>query len=172
MDGAERERRMDQMLDRHEIHQVILRLARGTDRRDSELIRSCYHEDSFDDHGAFQGTGAEFAEWVPPTLAIFTTTQHFIGSPRIDFEGDGANSETYCVAHHLLPEDDSDGPRDSVMALRYVDRFERARDGDWLIRKRVCVWDFTYIVPAGDRWPYGEDYVLGQPNRGDPTYSR
>ena len=171
MATKERERRIDQMLDRHEIHQVVLKLARGTDRRDPELIRSCYHEDSFDDHGAFQGTGAEFAEWVPPTLALFAATQHFIGTPRIELGGDTARSETYCIAHHVFPEDHPDGAKDSVMALRYVDRFEREPDGPWLIRKRVCVWDFTYLVPAGERWPYGEHYLLGRPDRDDASYA-
>jgi len=171
MNEDPRQRRIDEMLDRHDIHQVILRLARGTDRRDSALIRSCYHEDSFDDHGAFQGTGTEFAEWVPVTLAIFAATQHFIGSPRIELEGDAARSETYCIAHHVFPESDPEGARDSVMALRYVDRFEREPGGEWLIRKRVCVWDYTYIVPAGERWPWGEQYLLGQPNGADPSYT-
>jgi len=39
-----------------------MRLARGTDRRDAALIRSCYHADAVDDHGAFRGGPAEFAE--------------------------------------------------------------------------------------------------------------
>ncbi len=171
MDAKERQRRIGEMLDRHEIHQVILKLARGTDRRDEALIRSCYHADSFDDHGAFQGTGAEFAAWVPPTLSIFAATQHFIGTPRIELDGDTAKSETYCIAHHVTPEDHPDGAKDSVMALRYVDRFEREPGGPWLIRKRVCVWDFTYLVPAGERWPYGEHYLLGHPNSDDPSYT-
>ena len=171
MDRNERERRIDAMLDRHEIHQVILKLARGTDRRDTALIRSCYHEDSFDDHGAFQGTGGEFAEWVPPTLSIFQSTQHFIGSPRIELAGDTARSETYCIAHHVFPEDHEDGAKDSIMALRYVDRFEREPGGEWLIRKRECVWDFSYLVAAGERWPYGEHYLLGRPDLEDPSYA-
>ena len=71
----------------------------------------------------------------------------------------------------MLPDTAPEGARDSVMALRYVDRFEREPGGEWRIRKRVCVWDYTYIVPAGDRWPWGEDYVLGQPNGDDPSYT-
>ncbi len=166
----ERERRLRELCDRDEIHQVVLRLARGTDRRDAILIRSCYHEDSFDDHGAFQGTGAEFAEWVPRTLALFAATQHVIGAPRIELAGDVATSETYCTAHHVFPPSDPGGERDSIMGLRYFDRFERERGGPWLIRRRVCVWDYTYVVPVGEKWAFAAAYRLGRPDRGDPTY--
>ena len=117
--------RLDDLVCRHEIEQVILRLARATDRRDPEAIRSCYHADAFDDHGAFQGGPAEFAEWVPLALAPFAATQHFLAPPRIEREGDVAHCETYCTAHHVFPPSDPGGERDSVMGLRYLDRFER-----------------------------------------------
>jgi hypothetical protein len=43
----------------------VILCSRATDRRDAEAIRACHHADAFDDHGAFQGGPAEFAEWVP-----------------------------------------------------------------------------------------------------------
>jgi len=167
----DREQRIDEMLARHEIHQVILSLARATDRRDPEAIRSCYHPDAVDDHGAFRGSPAEFADWVPRTLALFAATQHLVGSPRIVLEGARARSETYCQAHHVFPSDDSGGERDAIMALRYVDRFERRDEGPWLIARRTCVWDFTSMVPLGEKWPLADGFLLGSPDRSDPSYS-
>jgi ketosteroid isomerase-like protein len=203
-----REQALDELLSRHEIEQVILRLARATDRRDAEAIRACYHADAFDDHGAFQGGPAEFAEWVPKVLAPFAATQHFLAPPRIELEGDLAHCETYCTAHHVTKPDDPGGERDSVMGLRYLDRFERrlaelatpppasathrtagggvesprrphppatypvATRGVqlWRIARRTCVWDYTYIVPAADKWPLGPSFRLGRPDPSDPSY--
>jgi len=160
--------RLRELCDLREIERVILCLARATDRRDSEAILACYHEGAFDDHGAFRGSAADFAAWVPKTLAIFEATQHFLSPPRIELEGDVARCETYCTAHHLFPRDDPGGARDAIMGLRYVDRFER-RDGAWRIARRTCVWDYTYLVPAGERWPFGPEWKVGRPDRDDPS---
>lgn len=162
---------LDELASRHEIEQVIFRLARATDRRDPEEIRACYHADACDDHGAFQGSPAEFAEWVPKALAPFAATQHFLSPPRIERDGEVAHCETYCTAHHVFPPSDPGGERDSVMGLRYLDRLER-RGGVWRIARRRCVWDYTYIVPVTDKWPLGEGFRLGQPGRDDPSYER
>src|SRR5688572_30353784 len=184
-----RERWLDELVSLREIEQVILGLARATDRRDAEAIRACYHADAFDDHGAFQGGPAEFAAWVPQVLAMFAATQHVLSPPRIELDGDVAHSETYCTAHHVTPPSDPGGERDSVMGLRYVDRFERRlmpetehgsaptplASGDglpgrqsrrpqaWRIARRTCVWDYTYIVPVTDKWPFGPGFRLGRP---------
>jgi ketosteroid isomerase-like protein len=163
--------RLEELLAVREIEQVILRLARATDRRDAPAIEACYHPDAFDDHGAFQGSPAEFAAWVPRVLAMFAATQHFLAPPRIELDGEAAHCETYCTAHHVTPPGDPGGERDSVMGLRYVDRFER-RAGIWKIARRTCVWDYTYIVPVVEKWPFGPDYRLGRPDRDDPSYRR
>jgi ketosteroid isomerase-like protein len=156
---------------REEIRDVLMRLARGTDRRDKELIVSCYHPDGFDDHGAFQGSPAEFADWVPEILGGFAATMHVLGNISIDVQGDVAFVETYCTAHHVFPANDPEGPRDGIMGLRYVDRFERRGDGPWLIAKRVCVWDYAYAV-NDDRWHLPPSYVPGRVGRDDPSYQR
>lgn len=180
--------RLEDLFAEREIAQVILRLARATDRRDSAAIRACYHADGFDDHGAFQGSPAEFAAWVPQALSLFAATQHFLSPPRIEREGDVAHCETYCTAHHVFPPSDPGGERDAVMGLRYVDRFERRplASGDrlasaqsrhpelgvWLIARRTCVWDYTYVVPVHEKWPLGAGFLLGRPGPDDPSYAR
>jgi|SRR5215510_2305689 len=163
--------RLDALTSRLEIEQVILSLARATDRREVAAIRACYHSDAHDDHGAFSGSGAEFAEWVPKALGPFAATQHVLSPPRIELDGDVAHAETYCTAHHVYPASDPGGERDSIMGLRYLDRFER-RGGVWRIASRRCVWDYTYIVPVDDKWPLGPGFRLGSPSRADPSYLR
>ena len=162
---------VDELLAREEIGDVIKRLARGTDRLDTELIESCYHADGVDDHNVFRGSGTEFAKWVLDTLDVFDATMHFVGAPYIRLEGDVAQVDTYCVAHHLSKPDDSGQANDMVLGLRYVDRFER-RANAWLIAKRVCAFDWVYRVPfnASDRSWFAEDFTVGARDRSDITY--
>ena len=157
---------LGELIAREEIRDVIKRLARGTDRLDQEMMASCYHPDGFDDHNSFRGNGREFAAWVCEVLPHFIATHHFIADPYIRLDGDVAQVDTYCIAHHL--RDDSD----LVLALRYVDRFEK-RDGRWLIARRVCAFDWTYTVPydAAGRFPFGEDFTIGRRDRSDITYT-
>jgi len=154
---------------RAEITDVVKRLARGTDRLDAEMMASCYHPDGFDDHNEFRGGPREFAAWVCEVLPHFQATHHFVADPYIRLEGDVAQVDTYCEAHHVGVDSDM------VMGLRYVDRFER-RPGDdgqlgrWLIAYRVCAFDWTYTVPITDKWSFEEHFTVGSRDRTDITY--
>jgi len=164
--------RVEELLHREEIHDVIKRLARGTDRLDAEMMASCYHPDGFDDHNSFRGSGSEFAAWVLEVLTHFASTMHFIGSPAIRIEGEVAQVDTYCVAHHLSRPDATGRQTDLILGLRYVDRFEH-RAGHWLIAKRVCAFDWTYTVEvdAGRSFHFLEDFTVGHRDRSDITYA-
>jgi hypothetical protein len=164
-DSSYRSLNIDELLARSEITDVIKRLARGTDRLDEELMASCYHSDGYDDHNSFRGSGTEFAAWVCDVLAHFEATHHFIADPYIRVDGDIAQCDTYCEAHHVGADSDL------VIALRYVDRFDK-RDGRWLIAKRVCAFDWTYTVPFDPsvRMTFGPDFTVGSRNRQDITY--
>ena len=76
-----------------------------------------------------------------------------------------AEVDTYCEAHHVKADSDS------LLGLRYVDRFER-RDGQWLIAKRVCAFDWTYTVAIDDsfRYRFEEHFTVGKRDRSDITY--
>jgi hypothetical protein len=166
---------LDDLLAREEITDVVKALARGTDRLDRELMASCYHPDGTDDHNVFRGTGTEFAQWVVDTLPHFQATMHFIGPPRIRNDGDRAEVDTYCVAHHVSKPDDAGLQTDMVLGLRYVDRFERRpsdADGRWLIAARVCAFDWSYTVEFDPARGFGFDaaWTLGARDRSDITY--
>jgi ketosteroid isomerase-like protein len=162
---------LDDLLAVDAIRDVIMDLARGTDRLDAELIRSCYHADALDDHNAFRGGPGEFADWVLANLTHFAATMHFVGNVRIEVRGDVAWSEAYCVAHHLFEPGDPDGERDLVLGLRYFDRFER-RSAQWKIALRRCIFDWTYTVPIAEKWPFGADFTVGRRDRSDESYRR
>ena len=48
------ERALRVLLDKQEIHEVLMRYCRGIDRCDAELLHSVYHPDATDDHGLFK----------------------------------------------------------------------------------------------------------------------
>ena len=168
--NADQETRMRSMLAKDEIREVMTRLARGTDRCDLMLIQSCYHADAYDDHGGFQGGGDDFAKWVVETLPnYFRATMHNLGNSDIRVELDVAHCETYCTAHHVMHPDENGVVKDSVVGLRYVYRFERRSDA-WLIARRTCVFDWTYIVSSDEAWPMDPPYVTGRQDLEDPSY--
>ena len=172
MGDRERIRGLEEVLAREEIRGVLMDLARGTDRLDAELIRSCYHPDAIDDHAEYRGGPEGFADWVLEVLPYFAATMHFLGNIRIEVEGDVAHSEPYCVAHHLPRPDDPEGERDISMGLRYVDRFERGAVAGGRIAQRRCVWDWANTLPMDVKHAFGESYTLGRRDREDPSYER
>lgn len=136
---------IEDLLARQEIADVILRYARGIDRLDLELVRSCYHPDAYDDHGAFKGPIDEFIEAARSFLPKWTATQHFMGNMLIEVDGDSARAETYAVAYHRREDGEGSG-KDDIMGIRYVDRFEK-REGEWKIAHRVVVNEWRRVDP-------------------------
>ena len=58
---------LETLIAKQEITDVVYRYARGIDRLDFELVKSCYHPDAYDDHGAFKGSVDEFVEATAET---------------------------------------------------------------------------------------------------------
>ncbi len=130
---------------RQEIADVIHRYARGIDRIDPELVRSCYHPDAYDDHGTMKGTVDQFVAGIDAFLRRYVATMHFMGNMLIEVDGDVARAETYAVAYHREELADGSG-RDDIWGIRYVDRFER-RDGAWKIAHRVVAQEWRRVDP-------------------------
>lgn len=163
-----------------EIRDVLARYTRGIDRMDVELVRSTYHPDAHDDHGAYQGDVEGFLAWVQQALSYFDTTMHFLGNQLVEIDetdDDTAHAETYCVAYHRRRArpgangEPAEPGHDLVTALRYVDRMER-RDGEWRIADRRCVFDWTRRDPIVGEWEQGPEVLQGRRDRTDPVYDR
>jgi ketosteroid isomerase-like protein len=144
---ADLEKKLREIADRDEIRQVMMRYARGLDRLDNELARSCYWDDAIEDHGNYVGHPDDFIQWADSTTLAFQSTQHGILNHFCDLQGDDAYCETYylftskaAVAPHLM----STG--------RYVDHFQK-RGGEWRIANRVCIIEAQYEL---------HDYVMSR----------
>ncbi len=156
------------LMDEREITEILHRYCRGVDRLDEALLASAYHEDSYDDHGIFKGSGHEFARLVVKVLRSHAdATMHSLSNVRIDVQGDVADCESYVVARHWRQRDGK--PELETAGGRYVDRMER-RDGVWKIAHRVVVLDWGKVEAVEKPFPM-EGYTRGERSRGDYSYT-
>jgi hypothetical protein len=154
--NTDRELRIDELLAKQEIADAMARYARGIDRRDEELVRSAYHEDSVDEHGwGFTGPGWGLAAATRLDGTGFPvdwlTTTHFLGQSHVEVDGDEAASETYFISYTRV-KDEQDTPWDVVIAGRYVDRWERREDG-FKVSHRKVVYDWVRTDEVRTMWP-------------------
>lgn len=156
------------MLDKQQIHDVMMRYCRAVDRVDEELLRSVYHPDAIDNHGLFNGPAAEFVPWCINQLrTAYTATQHFVGNELIEVQGDQAWCEFYFVAYHRYERKGE--PRHMTAGGRYVDRWER-RGGEWRIAQRTVVVDWQRVDKVHE--PDAAMLTMGIRSREDLVYQR
>lgn len=148
---------LQQLIARDAIRQCLERLARGEDRRDAELIRSCWWADATYDYGVQNGDFASYLAWVVPGADAIKDTQHVLGQSYTVIEGDSARVETHVLSYHRV--DMGAGDRDTCIGGRYLDRME-CRNGEWRIADRVMVYDFFSDWGAAIDWSQG---VMGLP---------
>ena len=162
----------DELVDRELIRDLVQRYARGVDRRDDDLVRSCYHPDAVDVHGRYSGGVDGFIEFLREQLARWSITQHVIGNSLIEFDGHRAHVETYAVAYHRTLETPGRPVTDVTAGCRYVDVMEK-RDGTWGIVHRVVVMDWSRVdeVDQASVNPR-PDYPRGVPFPDDVSYRR
>ncbi|MGD9987550.1 nuclear transport factor 2 family protein [Pseudonocardia sp.] len=168
--------RLRPLLDRAEIHDVLMRYCRGVDRGDVELLRSVYHLDSVDDHGYWSGPGQEFPEFIVARLATAALrTTHAVANELIELDGDTARVETYVFAYLWRATDAADGAGAEALDMfagRYVDLFAR-RDGVWRIASRTVVHDWSctpQVLPPALGVPL-DGFARGTRDRSDPCYA-
>ena len=156
------------LIDKDEIEQVLKLYCRAIDRLDLELLKSVYHSDGIDDHGSFNGNAHEFADFIIKNLAdVLIDGMHTVTHSVIEIEGDFATSESYYIAiqrcyggmEKVAPffggryakqrQDDAtiDKPQDYFCGGRYLDVFEK-RDGVWKIRHRKITNEWSVIQPS------------------------
>lgn len=152
------------VLDKQEIHDVVMRYCRGVDRYDRELIASVFHEDAEYDLGSLQLHGAaEIADRL--SQGRRRGGMHFVGNVLIEVDGDVAICESYWISFSTMERDGEDFSR--TRAARSVDRFERREDGVWRIaaRKAVDEWSRldrvveTAAASADNGRPFPDDEV-------------
>lgn len=160
---------MRDLLDKQEISEVILRYCRGVDRHDEELIRSAYHADAWEHHGAYRGRSIDdFVEYANGRSGLFERVCHYVCNQLIEIDGETAHSETYAIALHQS----RDGERitHTTFGGRYIDRMAR-REGRWGITDRVVVCDWSRIDEI-EPWARQSLFAQAENDRSDLVYDR
>ncbi len=147
-----------QTVARDNIRQCVARLARAEDRRDADLIRSCWWPEATYDYGVQGGGFDEYLAWVVPGADAITNTQHMIGQTYIELDGaNNAKAESHVISYHRV--DMGNGEQDTVIGGRYLDLFER-RHGlnggyEWRIISRIMLYDWFSDWGAAIDWRQG-----------------
>jgi hypothetical protein len=163
--------RLQALLDKQEITELIHSYCNAADRHDHIKMRSLYHEDAIDDHGAFfKGLAMEFIDKLPEIQAPMRILHHNVTTVNIALDGNYGEGEIYILAFHQVEAEDQ--PVDLMIGGRYFDKYEK-RTGVWKFSHRtvVAVWA-TFNNPSTvclDH-PMIEGSHIGQPGPEDPSY--
>jgi hypothetical protein len=154
--------RAEEIAARVEIEAVLHRFCRGVDRGDVALIRSAFHADAIDDHGAFSGLAWDFAPKLVERLdAAAIPAQRHVTNVFVELTGDVAQVESYFLSFNPDTHPASGETVVTPVNGRYLDRFER-RDGEWRIAARKVVVDWTAQGEAGrQRWWREGEFPIG-----------
>lgn len=154
------------LIDKDEIHDLVLRYCRAVDRLDYEGIRAVYAEDGVDHHTGFSGPADDYVAWLKDVLPHLDGTMHLVANHLCELNGNEAVAETYGTAVHWgTPSED--GTRNFTSGFRYVDHLVRTSQG-WRIRERFAVRDWT----RSDAFRAKEgDGPTGSRGPGDPIFT-
>jgi hypothetical protein len=162
-------RRLQELIDRQDILDCLLRYTRGVDRLDEELLRSAYHPGAIDDHGIFRGPVEEFIPWAfEGHRRAHHGEMHYIANHTCEIDGDVAHTETY----FMMMGRNRTGTPVTLHGGRYIDQLER-RDGQWRIAHRISIVEWTGGVTTPDLPPVDrkENGTVAR-DRTDVSYER
>lgn len=151
------------------LRDLVMRYCRGCDRRDFKLVRSLYHDDAVDDHGAmFRGGPDEFVAWLPQVMARWELTVHSVSNSLIVVDGDRAEGEHHVTAYHRSRPPER---REYIVQGRYLDRYER-RNGVWKFKHRSLVFDSGEMRSVDEQTfaMLGADAAHGRADQDDPSW--
>jgi hypothetical protein len=163
--------RLEQLLDRQDILDCLIRFCRGMDRFDREIFLSAFHADAIVAAGPFVGGPEALYDWASKLHEQGqSATHHNLLNHSCDLDGDVAHTETYYLFVGRNRDDTN-----WIAGGRYIDRLER-RDGSWKIALRTNAIEWSGMVPTLPI-PFAEVpdiHVNGAASRSkeDPSYRR
>jgi len=129
----------EQLADRAEIHDVIVRYGWAIDTKDWALLDTCFLPDAHLDYssnpGGKVGPYPEVRAWLAKVLSAFPVTQHLMSNIDVRLDGDRATART------MVTNPQGAATREGPLHFfyvggRYDDDFVRTPDG-WKIARRV-----------------------------------
>ena len=163
--------RLEALLDKQAIYELIYAYCNAADRHDNEKMRSLYHEDAIDEHGDFYtGPAMGFVDELPNIQIPMLGLHHNVTTINLKLDGDYAEGEVYLIA---FPQLDTDGcPVALLIGGRYFDKYEK-REGAWKFAHRAIVADWANfhnpsISTLDESIVHGAR--IGKPGPTDPSY--
>uniref|UniRef100_B0T6L6 SnoaL-like domain-containing protein n=1 Tax=Caulobacter sp. (strain K31) TaxID=366602 RepID=B0T6L6_CAUSK len=167
------EKRLQLLIDKSDIHDMMCRYARGVDRMDKDLVLTCFWPEATCVYPSslttvFKGRFIDFLEASWESWKVYTAQQHHLCNHLCEVDGDQALAETYQFSFYWAEPGD-DPTLNLLNSNRYIDRYER-RNGEWRVIHRELIRNFSFsIAPQGfasveNGWPR-----LSQ-SRDDPGY--
>lgn len=171
------QQKLQQLLDKQEMTEIMYKFARALDRVDGELMKSTYWEDAIEEHQDpifpdlffYKDNAHAFVEPAMEGFRALKVTQHRVSNPLFEIEGDTATAESYIWAYHVHEEDGVD--KEGILGGRQHFRFER-RDGVWKIKHRSCTFDWNQNQNASAIWAENySDKLRGKRDKTDDSYN-
>lgn len=162
--------RLQDLLDHHEIRQLLAVYCHGCDRADEVEMAGTYASDSWDDHGPRKMDGRRFSiETVEESMRTTTVVSHMLGQSLIKVAGDSAGAETYFIATVIYPTQEDRPETLNQLGGRYVDQLIR-ENGKWRIAERICVREWSISHPLERDWLAGRGFEEARRGQQDHSY--
>lgn len=131
---------LQSLLDVQQITQLLLKYPVALDSRDFELLESLFTPDARIEipvAGTFDPAGFRVAS--EQGLGRLDATQHFVGQPLLNIDGERASARSYLYAQHVV---NALAPNGTLLIGAWYNDELRCVDGRWLIASRTgnSVW--------------------------------
>ena len=171
---AVRDPEVQDMLDEFALRKLVHAYVRAVDRGDLALLRTLYHPDASDAHGALTGSSpgsvTEFLDQLAAMRPYVRSMQHNITTVNFAIDGDVAEGEIYTIATHTVVG--GAGDVDVVVGGRYLDKYQK-RAGTWGFIERMIVTDWAHVMDPSVvdlSHPITRGSPVGAPDAGDPSH--
>jgi SnoaL-like protein len=129
----------DELCDRAEIHDVIVRYGWAIDTKDWALLDTCFTDEAHVDYssnpGGKVGPYKEVRGWLEKVMTAFPVTQHLMSNIDVTLDGDRATCRTMVTNPQGAATRDG-GLHFFYVGGRYDDELVRT-DAGWKIAKRI-----------------------------------
>ena len=128
---AHRAMSVQEISDRIEIQDLLVRYTVAIDTKDWKLLDQCFLPDARVDYtatGGIQGSYPEVRVWLEKALSAFPMTVHYISNSTVTLQGDEARARTYVLNPMGFPKPDGSLHIFTVGGT-YVDKLVRTASG-------------------------------------------
>jgi hypothetical protein len=129
---------LEELSDRLQINDLLVRYTTAIDNKDFELLDTCFTPDAHVDYTSSGGAVGKYPEvraWLEKALKPFTAMMPLLGNGTVELHGDRASAKTYVFNPMGLPNKEGGLDMFRVGAF-YVDELVRTEEG-WRIAKRI-----------------------------------